>query len=113
MPKLAEGQSIFTVAELEAWTEAAQKHGMMEGKEKGYQEAINYISSLVDVCKLSGKIDLFPKFLDEKITVDDAKKEILEDQRKSSYSIRSTVRATSTGGEENPLIADAKFRAKA
>lgn len=112
MPKIGEGQVVLTHDALSAWSDAVLIHGKAEGRAEAEKEFRERMSELFDLCAVAGRADMLPTMLLNNMTIEDAKKAIIAEQARSTNAIRSTVGAVSTG-DSNPLIEDAKERAKA
>jgi len=83
-----------------------------KGKEAGAVEAVRVATDIIELCALGGKPEMAKDMIGARISVDEAKKRILEAKAASGPEIISTVGAISTG-EVNPLLMDAKRRAEA
>ena len=82
------------------------------GRIEGGKQALIQAAEIVELCQLSGTLNLAAGILNSGATMQDAKKAILEEKAKldSTRNINSTVGPVGTG-EVNPLIEDAKRRA--
>lgn len=88
--------------------EAARK----EAAETAAAEALGRVRGILDLCALAGMPEMAATLIREDLSVEDARKRILEARAEESsrQEIVSTVSALSTG-EVNPLLADARRRA--
>lgn len=107
IPKLADGSTVFTEAELNAIKEAA----IQQGIEKATKDGTDRINALVDVCTVAGMTALLPELIKKNATVDEAKAAIVAKQQADNNTVTSTVDGLKNG-DKNALVEDAKARAK-
>jgi signal peptide peptidase SppA len=110
-PKLAEGMTAVSAAELDALKKTAEEATASATAAKlETEEMKKTVMELHDICNLSGTMHLLGGFISGAVSVEDAKKKILDEKAKKSATVMSTVSGTSTG-EVNPLQEDARRRA--
>lgn len=83
----------------------------LRGKEAGAVDAVKIATDIIELCALGGRPEMAKELIASRVSVDDARKKILEAKAASGPEILSTVGAISTG-EVNPLLVDAKRRAE-
>lgn len=84
-----------------------------DATEAGRKEAMDRVTGIMDLCKLAGMPEMASDLIKEGVSVEDARKKVLDAKAADSGKdeIISTVSGTSTG-EINPLMADAEKRKK-
>lgn len=92
--------------------EKAKMESMDTGRAEGKKEAMNRINGIMELCNLADMPQMATSLLNSDLSVEDARKKILDAKASGDRSteIWSTVSATGIG-EANPLLADAKRRA--
>lgn len=102
VPKLPEGSVVLDQAGVDALKVDAHKAGK--------DESVAHIAALSDMCSLAGKPEMLSGLIKSGISIEEAKKAILDEKAKTPAPVISTVGATTTGAV-NPLLEDAKARA--
>jgi len=120
VPKLAEGAVVLSDVELkgkvdEAVTAAvktAKDEGVVE-KDKALADAGANLTGMVELCGLTNRFDLLGGFINDKLSLEDAKKKLLAEQAKPGAvgtGVISSVSGLSDGA--NALLDNAKKRAE-
>lgn len=89
--------------------EAKKEHG--NGRyEDGKKETMAYVNEIQSLCALAGKTEMAADILDSELSIELAKKQLIDAAASSSETISSTVAATSSG-QQSSLVANAQARA--
>ena len=119
VPKLAEGAVVTTAIVMQAGIDAAVLAALETAKETAKTEletavsgVTENINGLVELCTLTKRVDLLGGFINEKLSLDDAKVKLLAAQTPGDPNhVISTVSGVSSGGP-NALLDDVKERAE-
>ena len=119
VPKLAEGAVVTTAIDMQAGIDAAVLAALETAKaaaktelETAVSGVTENINGLVELCTLTKRVDLLGGFINEKLSLDDAKVKLLAAQTPGDPNhVVSTVDPASSGGP-NALLDDAKERAE-